>query len=158
MKKIVSFLIVLIMLISLIPSKVFATDTIITFADLNLQKAICQWLGKPNGSTIYQSDLNTKVTTSKFLWLANLGITDLSGMEYFAGAGLSDINLDGNSITNIAPLASITSLKGVSFNDSKVSDLSPLRGSARKTRILYVKTYITKIPIYSKSSLDISVF
>nr|WP_319001718.1 transposase [Clostridium estertheticum] len=32
------------------------------------------------------------------------------------------------------------------------------RGSNRKTRILYVKTYITKTPIYSKSSLNISVF
>jgi bifunctional non-homologous end joining protein LigD len=31
-------------------------------------------------------------------------------------------------------------------------------GSNRKTRILYVKTYITQTPIYSKNSLNILVF
>ncbi|MGC7873695.1 cell wall-binding repeat-containing protein [Desulfosporosinus sp. SYSU MS00001] len=97
------------------------SDDEIDFPDDALKKLICQRVGKSPGSVIYKSDV-LKVTD---LYAANLGITDLSGLEYFTN--LKSLYLDRNKLSRLNRLAKLTNLTHLSLRNCGIDDISPLK-------------------------------
>lgn len=108
------------------------TDITSTFKDENLKNAILELVkdatDDENKTQIYDTDIDKIVDSvgGTSLRLANKGIKDLSGLEAFAGKGITWIFLDWNEITDLTPLSNFTELTKISFSGNNVEDLSPL--------------------------------
>ncbi|MFL0252195.1 leucine-rich repeat domain-containing protein [Clostridium neuense] len=94
-------------------------DDVVTFKDINLEKAVRNTIGKPNG-TIYKKDVD-KMT---YLYVNGDNIVSLDGIEEFTS--LEDIGLKKNQITNIAPLQNLHNLKEIDIGDNPIKDVSAL--------------------------------
>lgn len=57
---------------------------------------------------------------------ADAGIESLAGVE--CASGLEQVNLSGNSITDLSPLTTLPLLDNIHLNENPLSDLSPLSG------------------------------
>lgn len=108
---------------------VAGVDKAVVFPDPNLEAAIRQAIGKPKG-VIYQSDLNglTELTNT---YTGTRGITNLAGIEHCIN--LTYLVLEGNHISDISPLAGLTSLGTLTLRNNPVSDISPLSGLVHLT-------------------------
>lgn len=102
------------------------TETILTtgiysyIQDSHLRAAIKKELGKDNLSRLTSEDMQQL----KYLGLQQVGIRSLSGIE--AAINLVELNIDGNSISSIGPLANLTNLRLFSAAGADISDLTPL--------------------------------
>ncbi|MCY3549685.1 MAG: leucine-rich repeat domain-containing protein [Candidatus Poribacteria bacterium] len=102
------------------------TETILTtgiysyIQDSHLRAAIKKELGKDNLSTLTPEDMQQL----KFLYLQDLGIRSLSGLE--AAINLVELNIDRNPISSIGPLANLTNLRLFSATGAGIFDLTPL--------------------------------
>lgn len=56
--------------------------------------------------------------------LSNLGLTDLSGLEYLSG--LRELNLSNNKISNLEPLSHLMNLTKLDLSYNQIVDISPL--------------------------------
>ncbi len=65
------------------------------FVDPNFRKAICDLIGKPTSGLIYGQDVGNITNLN----VSNLGIKDLSGIEYFTA--LKSLNCSNNSLTSL---------------------------------------------------------
>jgi internalin A len=90
-----------------------------TFHDHNLEAAVGEAIGKPEG-IIYTSEL--KGLTS--LDASDRNITDLSGLEQCTA--LTELWLDDNKISDITPLSHLTNLELLSLNGNQVDDINAL--------------------------------
>lgn len=88
--------------------------------DSNLRAAIKKELGKDNLSTLTPEDMQQL----KFLYLQDVGIRSLSGLE--AAINLVELNIDRNPISSIGPLANLTNLRFFSAAGADIFDLTPL--------------------------------
>jgi len=105
-------------------------DTVITFRDINFENAVREITGKMIGS-IYMSDVSgLKTFTARVRGIMNIG-----EIVYFTS--LEELDLKGNHITDLSPLASLRQLKKLDISQNftvltgdreKGLDLSPLRG------------------------------
>ena len=79
-----------------------------------------------NDATIsyYDENGNWIEATIKSLDLSNMGLTDISGLEYLSG--LEELNLSNNQITNIEPLAHLMNLINLDLSYNKITDISVL--------------------------------
>jgi hypothetical protein len=122
-----------------------APQNTVFLRDPNLERAVRAELGQPLG-LLGQADLARLVT----LDAANMGIRDLSGLEYCTNlawldldtneisditplsnlSNLRTLNLDSNQIFDIEPLASLINLKQVSLFDNQIADIRPLVATA----------------------------
>jgi len=118
----------------------FAEDSVVTFPDPNLQKAIRDAIGKPTGD-IYQSDLD-KLTS---LYVEYLSITDLTGLEYCHN--LTNLAIRGGEVSDISVLSGLTGLTHLELNDNSISEISVLSGL----------TGLTYLDLSGNSISDISV-
>ena len=128
----------------------------VTLADANLAAAVREALG---------IDQAADITCEQAQGLLELGapfrqIADLSGLEFFTN--LTSLNLIGNSISDIsplagltrlidldlsethvisdiAPLAGLTQLIFLNLNDNRINDISPLAGLTRLTSLSLVE-------------------
>ena len=133
-KKILTLIIFILFTLILVVPKTYAEEVDITgnFKDENLKNSILELAKKATEdeekTAIYESDIDKIVAQNggESLRLSNKGITDLSGIEAFAGKGITWIFLDWNEISDLTPLSSINSLTKISFCNNKVSDLTPL--------------------------------
>lgn len=116
-----------------------AGDQVITFQDLNLDRAIREALNKPSGP-IHASELAglTSLTAS------DSEIEHLSGLQYCTN--LTDLDLWHNQISDISPLADLTNLTGLSVQYNQISDVSPLANL----------TSLTVLDLWSNQIDDIS--
>ncbi len=96
-----------------------AQPNIVSFPDSLLEAAVRQAINKPIGD-ILVSDINTLDT----LEASQLGIADLSGMEYMSS--LSWVNLAFNQISDLIPLTGLTALSWLDLTENQVSELQPL--------------------------------
>ena len=106
--------------------------TIVNFPDPNLHKAIEQALGKASDTQITVDDM----TTLTRLVATYKQIQNLEGIQL--ATGLTQLNIGGNNISDISPLAGLTQLQVLDLsgnvnrrNDptyNKISDISPLAG------------------------------
>ena len=103
--------------------------------DDNLRAAIAEALGKAPGDVIAVEDMETLT----YLDAENKGISDLTGLEFaihmqrlvlgfeFA-TDLERLELNGNQISDISPLAGLINLERLELNGNQISDISPLAG------------------------------
>ena len=99
--------------------------------DPGLRAALEAELGKGPGEAITVAEMETLTSLSA----RHRGIRDLTGLEFATGAHRLD--LDGNEIADLSPLAGLASLWYLYLDDAAVSDLSPLSGLA-SLRALYL--------------------
>ena len=101
-------------------SRLDELNAIVEIPDPNLKQAIRETLQLPEGTPITQQGL----LQLKRLKATNIGITNLTGLEY--AINLDDLDLGGNQIRDIRPLAGLTALSHLSLWNNQVEDISPL--------------------------------
>ncbi len=122
--------------------------TPVTIPDANLRAAIEEALGKASGAPITKAELRSLTR----LEANDSGISDLTGLE--SATTLSYLNLSSwpsddlpdNNITDISPLAGLTSLKTLWLGDNNITDISALSGL----------TDLERLDLQSNSISDIS--
>ena len=112
------FLILAIAVTLLITTTAYAQ--VVEIPDPNLERAIQEELGIP---------VEVRVTQPELLQLTGLaateiGITNLTGLEQATNLGYLDIG--GNQIRDIRPLAELINLTGLSLANNPVEDIAPL--------------------------------
>ena len=112
----------------------------VTFPDPNLEAVIREAIGKAEGP-ILTSDL--EILTS--LDALEKDINDLTGLEYCIS--LTElINLGGEELSNISPLASLTNLTKLHLN-APVSDISALASLTDLTELEVLRAQISDISV-----------
>lgn len=96
-------------------------ETAVTFPDSNLEAAIREAIGKPEGP-IHTSELEGL----SFLAASRRNITDLTRLEYCTN--ITHLSLAYNQVSDISPLASLTNLEWLYLQKNDISDLSTLTG------------------------------
>ncbi len=96
-------------------------DFVITFKDPFLLKAVRQQLGKAASEPVYYSE----AVGVKSLQLRVKGILRVDDLKYFES--LEILNLYGNKISDLTPLASLKNLKTLNVSKNSVKSLEPLR-------------------------------
>jgi internalin A len=92
---------------------------IVRFEDPNLEAVIRNTINKSSGN-IYLCDVEKIIS----LYGANMGITNLSGIEYLTS--LQFLDLKDNYISDISSLSSLSSLIYLYIDNNSISDISPL--------------------------------
>ena len=116
----------------------FTSAQIVSIADSNLRTAIEDALGKAPGATITQAEMETLTELSA----PNADITDLTGLE--AATNLVRLNLGTEYVAS----------EGRDINSNSISDLSPLSGLIRLTRLDLEGNHISDIsPLAKLTSL-----
>jgi hypothetical protein len=105
---------------SALPAATSQAETV-TFADLNLEAAVREALGKPTGEITTED-----MASLTILDASNRGIQDLTGLEH--AVNLDRLNLWQNQLTDISPLAGLTSLTKLKLYRNQLTDISPLAG------------------------------
>ncbi len=120
----------------------------VTFTDPNLEAAVREAIGKPEGS-IYPLDLGG--VTNFTAYAKNLH--DLTGLEYCTN--LTFLDLGNNQIIDISPLANLTSLEWLHLNDNQISDISPLANLASLDYLYLGGNQISDIePLFNNTGLS----
>lgn len=101
------------------PAAMVPPDAPVTFADTALEGAIRAVLQMPQGDIM---PANLLAVTE--LAAGHLGIQSLGGIEYCPS--LHRLQLAGNSITDIHPLAGLVQLSDLDLSDNQIADISPL--------------------------------
>ena len=83
--------------------------TVVTIPDANLRAAINQILGHNAGDAITRGQMATLTNLN----LANLGITNLEGLEY--ATNLTSLNLSGDGVGSLLPITGLTGLTSTSL-------------------------------------------
>jgi parallel beta-helix repeat protein len=102
----------------------FRTDEVVTFSDANLEGAVREAIGKPDGD-IYVSDL----VGLTVLDATYRGITSLAGLEYCTH--LTELYLDHNQIGDITVIQNLPDLTDLSLDYNQIGDISALAGLSR---------------------------
>jgi internalin A len=92
---------------------------VVVFEDINLEWAVRDRLGKPDGN-IFQSEMES-IT---YLNACCRNITSLSGLEY--AVNLFELELEYNQITDLEPLRGLTQLLGLELSGNMISNIEPL--------------------------------
>lgn len=119
-KKVVSFLVSVALLIAIVPIDIVKASTIVNIPDNNLANVLSSIIGKP-ANAITNDDMLALTGTIN---LAQNNIYDLTGLEY--ATNITGLYLYSNNISNIAPLSSLTNLTVLNIQDNPIDDLSPL--------------------------------
>jgi len=98
------------------------------FADNNIIEEVAAILGENRNYIVSQAELNT---ITELLWLSNLGITNIDGLQYLNS--LKILDLSDNNISDISALAGLTNLEELDLSFNKIADLSPLGGLTKLT-------------------------
>ena len=160
---IITVIVCIVTILSLKYNKSYASEIDITetFKDANLRNEILELAkeatGEENKKQIYQSDIDkiTEMPGGTSLKLANKGVTDLSGIEAFAGKGITWIFLDWNELTDISPLSSLTQLTKISFSGNQVFDLTPLSSLENLKNITAINNNIENIePLTNLNNIE----
>jgi Leucine-rich repeat (LRR) protein len=122
-------------------------NQVVIIPDANLQIAIRQTINKPTGD-IFNSDLQIMT----LLNARSRNIASLVGLEYCSN--LSYLMLDGNQITDISPIASLTQLTQVYLSDNRITTLPKLVVSNKLTMLLLGGNQISDMtPLSSMANL-----
>ena len=82
-------------------------------------------------------------TDERHLDLENLGLTDADIQDLQYMVNLTSLNLNGNNITDVSPLAELTGLEYIGLGDNpNLTDLSPLAGLTNMTEFNYYGTQV----------------
>ena len=112
------------------------------FADPNLEAAVRDYIGKPDGP-IYSSDLEDLTSLQAF----GMNITDLSGLEHCTA--LTELMLEDNEIGDITPLSNLTNLELLDLNGNQVDDISALSNLTNLSYLYLADNEISDITLLS---------
>jgi len=122
-------------------------ETVVTFPDSNLEVAIREVIGKPEGP-IHISELEGL----SFLTASRRDITDLTGLEYCTN--LTHLGLAYNGVSDLSSLASLSNLTWLDLAYNGVSDLFPLASLTNITVLDLAYNRVSDIsPLASLSNL-----
>jgi len=96
-------------------------ETGIVFADSSLEAVVRAIVQKPEGDLV-----PADVAEVSEVQANDLGIRSLAGLEYCVS--LARLNIRGNSVTDLSPLAGLTRLADLDASDNDIADLQPLAG------------------------------
>ena len=99
----------------------------VIIADSNLRAAVGLALGKELGDPISTSEIESLSN----LDAAHSGIGGLAGLEF--ATNLTRLNLEGNNLSDISPVAGLTNLTSLILRDNNFSDISPVAGLTNLT-------------------------
>jgi hypothetical protein len=114
----------------------------VTFADSNLEAAVRDYIGKPDGP-IYPSDLKDLTSLEAF----GRNITDLSGLEYCTA--LTELMLEDNEIGDITPISNLTNLELLDLNGNQIDDISALSNLTNLNYLYLADNGISDITLLS---------
>ena len=120
----------------------------VNIPDPALRAAVEIELGKNPGDTITQAEMGAETFT--FLFGDDMGISDLTGLEY--ATNLKIVFLQGNSISDITPLSNSTGLTNLYLTNNQISDISPLSNISAIHTLLLGYNEITSL----ENLLDLS--
>ncbi|WP_099191293.1 leucine-rich repeat domain-containing protein [Tepidibacter mesophilus] len=102
--------------------KVDLNEHIVSFDDINLEKAIREVIDKPSGD-IYLSDLNRDYL--RYLNLSSKDITSLNGIEKISS--IRTLKLNDNNIQDISCLSKLKELYSIDLNNNKIENIDSLQ-------------------------------
>jgi len=108
------------------------------FPDTNLEAAVRQAVGKPQGD-ICHSDLGNL----SVLEAVGKGIVNLSGLEHCTG--LRRLDLRHNQIADLAPLGGLANLEQLSMDFNQIGDVTPLAGLTNLTGLFLGVNQIAEV-------------
>ena len=124
-------------------------DRYVLIPDANLRQAIAVTLGKEIDAPITVADMETLYE----LDAQAANISDLTGLE-FASRRLTRLYLQGNSLTDVSPLAGLTRLYELYLQGNSLTDVSPLAGLTSLTEVYLQGNTITDVsPLAGLTSL-----
>lgn len=97
-----------------------APDSVVVFADPNLEQAVRDYIGKPIGE-IFISDVDT-ITVFQ---ADSADVQKIEGIEYFQS--LHTLLMWGNQISDIAPLQNLAQLRNLDLWSNRISNLTALQ-------------------------------
>jgi Leucine-rich repeat (LRR) protein/putative cell wall-binding protein len=95
-------------------------DGEVNFPDSHLKEAINSQLNRDQDTPILKSEL----TQLEFIGANSKGIKNLEGLQY--ASNIISLNLSGNQITDISPIANLTKLYSLSLDQNQITDITPL--------------------------------
>jgi len=110
----------------------------VSFPDSNLESAIRQALGRPDGE-IQRSDLAGLTQLDAI----RKDIVNLSGLEHCTG--LQSLNLVGNRVSDLTPLSGLGNLTRLLLGYNSITDITPLGGLASLRELSLVSNEIVDI-------------
>ena len=137
-----------------------ATAQAIDIPDPNLRAVIENALGKLAGASITVDEM----ATLAHLDARNANISDLTGLEFATNLtylDLGDMEVEGrwinsNSVSNLSPLAGLTKLTRLEINDNNISNISSLAGLTNLTELELSSNNITDIsPLVNLINLEV---
>ena len=93
---------------------------VVNIPDPNLERAIQEELGIPAAAPVTQP----KILQLTGLTATEIGIADLTGLEHATNLGYLDVG--GNQIRDIRPLAELINVTGLSLANNPIEDITPL--------------------------------
>ena len=122
---------------------------VIDIPDPNLKKVIREILKLPDEIPLTQQEM----LRLKWLDAMDMGITDLTGLEY--AIHLKNARLDRNQISDLRPLAGLVNLEILELKGNQIVDISPLMNLANLERLTLIGNQIDDIsPTRRADSLD----
>ena len=113
----------------------------ISIPDANLRAAVRAALGIKTSTRITIDAMRDLITLNA----AQLGITDLTGLEY--ATNLRSLSVGGNQISDLTPLAYLTSLRGLYIGQNLISDINPLANLTNLRRLGMLHNQIGDISV-----------
>lgn len=119
----------------------------VVFNDTELKSALLKEMKaknliKQDATEITEADA-LKLTSFKYSYKYNHFIKDLNGIEKFTNLTLLD--LSGNDISEITPLAGLTNLTNLNLTSNKITDITPLKNLTKMEQLFLISNKISDI-------------
>lgn len=125
----------------------------VVFADADLEYAVRQAVGKPQGSLTVMDVKNLRE-----LYASSSSISDIGGLEFCVN--LEKLDLSRNSITSLEPIRNLNELTYLALHNNAVSDLGPLSSKSKLTKLVLWNNSISDLTplsgLYALKHLDVS--
>ena len=120
-----------------VPSK----DTQSWMPDPALRTAIREELALPDTAPLTKE----KMRELHRLKLGRKGITDITGLEFARNLVNLELGNEGNNVTDLSPLATLTTLTGLNVGGNQVTDLRPLANLTNLTGLSLWNNHVTDV-------------
>jgi len=100
--------------------------TVITIPDPNLESIVRLTLGAYYHNPPYPPIEDFSMEALVSLYAPNLGITDLTGLEY--ATNITSLTLTGNGIASLEPISGLSKLQSLKIERNPVTDIRPIAG------------------------------
>ena len=133
-------------------SETHDSETLVEIPDAALRKAVEEGLGKSPGDPITRGDM----AALRGLYSYNSGVRQLVGIEH--AINLVYLHLYTGTISNLAPLAGLASLRDLRLGGHAISDLSPLAGLTSLITLNLTRNEVSDVtPLAELTSLTVLI-